>query len=90
MIRALSYVIAVVLTLLAALVLYPIAAFFWLCGLVGKLLVSIFTLLGKLSDRLFAFTTRIIRSLWKELGNSDGTPSAPAVDNHSSVDGPTE
>ena len=57
MIVALSYFIAIVLTFLTAIVLYPIAAIFWICGL-----------LGKLSDNVFNLTKRIIAYLWKDLG----------------------
>ena len=60
MVVALSYVIAVILTLALAIFLYPISGFFWVLGL-----------LGKISDNLFAFTNRVIKSLWKDIRNSD-------------------
>lgn len=60
MIVALSYVIAVVLTLALAIGLYPISGLFWVLGL-----------LGKISDNLFAFTNRVIKSLWKDIKNSE-------------------
>lgn len=60
MIVALSYVIAVVLTLALAIFLYPISGFFWVLGL-----------LGKVSDNLFGFTNRVIKSLWKDLRNDN-------------------
>ena len=60
MVVALSYIIAIVLTIALAIILYPISAFFWLLGL-----------LGKISDTLFAFTNRVIKSLWRDLRNSE-------------------
>lgn len=60
MIVALSYVLAVVMTAALAIILYPIAAAFWVFGL-----------LGKLSDGLFDFTKRTIGLLWKDLKNSE-------------------
>ncbi len=59
MVSALSFIIAVILTILLALVLYPIAAVFWICGL-----------LGKLSDKIFAITKLAIAYLWKDLKKS--------------------
>lgn len=64
MVVALSYVIAVVLTLILAVGLYPITGIFWLLGL-----------LGKISDNMFAFTNRVIKSLWKDIRGIE-TPSA--------------
>ena len=60
MVVALSYFIALLLTFAIAILLYPISAFFWVLGL-----------LGKISDNLFAFTNKVIRSLWKDIKNSD-------------------
>ena len=60
MIVALSYVIAVVLTLALAVCLYPVSGLFWVLGL-----------LGKISDNLFSFTNRVIKSLWKDLRQSE-------------------
>lgn len=60
MVVALSYVLAVVMTAAIAIFLYPIAASFWVFGL-----------LGKLSDGLFEFTRRTIAALWKDLKNSE-------------------
>lgn len=56
MIVALSYLIAVLLTIALAVFLYPIAGFFWVLGLFGKI-----------SEHMFGFTTKIIRSLWKDI-----------------------
>ena len=60
MVRALSYIIAVIITVALAIILYPIAALFWVFGL-----------LGKLSDGLFAFTKRTISALWRDLKMSE-------------------
>ena len=76
MIQALSYVIAVILTLLIAMCLYPIAVLFWLFGWIGKILVHIFVLLGKASDAMFKFTTKVIRSLWDELKGAEKNQQA--------------
>lgn len=64
MVMAISYIIAVCITIAIACILYPIAALFWLFGL-----------LGRISDVLFSFTTNVIRNLWKDLkGQKDNTP----------------
>ena len=60
MVRALSYIIAVIITVALAIILYPIAALFWVFGL-----------LGKLSDGLFTFTKWAISALWRDLSASD-------------------
>ena len=52
MVILVSYLVAVLLTVGLAIVLYPIAGLFWVLGL-----------LGKISDKLFDFTTRIIKKL---------------------------
>lgn len=56
MVVALSYVIAVTLSLVLAVVLYPIAGLFWILGLFGKI-----------SDTMFKFTSNLIRSLWRDI-----------------------
>lgn len=56
MIVALSYLIAVILTIALAVILYPIAGYFWVLGLFGKI-----------ADRMFKFTSKIIRSLWRDI-----------------------
>lgn len=56
MIVALSYLIAVILTIALAVFLYPIAGTFWVLGLFGKV-----------SEHMFGFTTKIIRSLWRDI-----------------------
>ncbi|MBR3588217.1 MAG: hypothetical protein IKL16_01500 [Clostridia bacterium] len=60
MVVALSYVIAIILTIALAILLYPISAFFWLLGL-----------LGKIADKLFVFTNGAIKSLWRDIRNGD-------------------
>ena len=60
MVVALSYVIAITLTVGLAIFLYPVSAFFWILGL-----------LGKISDNLFSFTNRVIKSLWRDIRNTD-------------------
>lgn len=56
MIVILSYLLAVILTLAMAIILYPIAAVFWVIGLFGRI-----------SDSMFAFTTKTISKLWQDL-----------------------
>ncbi len=56
MIVVLSYLLAILITLAVAVLLYPVAAVFWFLGLFGRI-----------SDNLFVFTRRIISSLWKDI-----------------------
>ena len=56
MVSALSYVIAIIITMCLAIILYPISGLFWLLGLFGKI-----------ADVLFRFTTKLIRSLWQDI-----------------------
>ena len=56
MVVALSYIIAIILTVALAILLYPISACFWVLGL-----------LGKISDKMFVFTNKAIKSLWRDL-----------------------
>ena len=56
MVSALSYLIAIILTLCLAIILYPISGLFWILGLFGKV-----------SDVMFRFTTKVIRSLWRDI-----------------------
>ena len=60
MVVALSYVLAVIMTVALAICLYPIAAMFWVFGL-----------LGKVSDGMFKFTKHTIAALWKDLKKSE-------------------
>ncbi len=59
MVVALSYVFAVILTAALAIVLYPIAAIFWIMGIFGRL-----------AEGMFSFTQSVIKTLWKDLGNA--------------------
>ena len=74
MIVFLSYVIAFFLTLALAVLLYPVAAFFWVFEMIGKVLVVIFDAFGKVSDGMFRFTTKVIRRLWKDIRNIEKQP----------------
>lgn len=56
MIVALSYILAVIFTVLVAVILYPIAAVFWVLGLFGKL-----------AEYIFALTKKAIAYLWKDI-----------------------
>lgn len=56
MVSVLSYLIAIIITIALAVFLYPIAGLFWMLGLFGKV-----------SDIMFKFTSRIIRSLWRDI-----------------------
>ena len=63
MVVALSYVIAVILSLFLAIALYPIAGLFWILGLFGKI-----------SDTMFNFTSKVIRSLWRDIRKMEDPP----------------
>lgn len=63
MIRALSYVIAVIITLLLVCLLYPVACLFWVLGALGRIV-------GGISDWIFVHANNTIRNLWAELRNS--------------------
>ena len=56
MVNVLSKIIAVLITVILACVLYPIAAFFWILGIIGKL-----------SDNIFSFTNSVIKKLWSDI-----------------------
>lgn len=64
MIKALSYMFAVILTLAIAIVLYPIAGIFWILGLFGKI-----------ADALFGFTKKVLSSIWREIREMSSTGS---------------
>ena len=79
MISALSYLIACLLTAFLAFSLYPIAAMFWVGGMLGKALSSLLGLFSKIAEGLFDFTSRVIRYLWKDLHTSTASEQkAPA------------
>ena len=56
MIVAISYLLAVIITLFLAIFLYPIAGFFWVLGFFGRI-----------SEGLFKFTSNMISSLWRDI-----------------------
>ena len=69
MIRGLSFIIACILTVLLAMILYPIAAIFWFIGIVGDVV-------GVISKWIFTHANRMIQYLWADLrngGNPDTT-----------------
>ena len=74
MVVALSYILAVLITVALAIFLYPIAAMFWVFGL-----------LGKLSEGLFSFTKKTIAALWRDLKNSEQVTIVSTV---SAIDNP--
>ncbi|MBE5872299.1 MAG: hypothetical protein E7294_13765 [Lachnospiraceae bacterium] len=60
MVLLLSYIIAIIITILLAIGLYPIAAFFWFIGIIGKMV-------GSLADFIFAHTNAGIKKLWEDI-----------------------
>ena len=68
MVVALSYLIAIIITILLAIFLYPIAALFWCLGLFGKV-----------SEVLFSFTKQVISALWRDIRNMNKTAPIPAT-----------
>lgn len=71
MIRVLSYLIAVIFTIIFVVILYPIAGVFWVLGLFGKL-----------ADGIFALTKNIISYLWKDISKfKDQTVNSSANGN---------
>ncbi len=69
MVKLISYIVAVVLTVLIALILYPIAALFYL-----------FSIIGKISDNLFKWANSTIKKLWKEVKESSREVEASSPD----------
>lgn len=62
MVVVLSYIFAIIITMMLAIILYPIAALFWIMGLFGKV-----------ADVMFRFTKKVISSLWKDILNVSNT-----------------
>lgn len=58
MISALAYLIAIVMTIGLAVILYPIAGFFWILGLFGKI-----------ADGIFFLTRKMINAMWDDVKN---------------------
>lgn len=59
LIKFISYIIAVMITAVIAIGLYPIALICW-----------IFSLIGRISGGLFNFTNNTIKRLWADIGAS--------------------
>ncbi|MDE6780151.1 MAG: hypothetical protein K2J40_01645 [Ruminococcus sp.] len=66
MVRFISYIVAVILTALIAVALYP------LCGLCW-----VFSVIGKASGLLFNWTNRTIKGLWADINAARGTVAPP-------------
>ncbi len=60
MVIFLSYIIAVVITAILAVVLYPIASLFWVIGKVGNYI-------GIISKFIFSHTNGGIKKLWDDI-----------------------
>ena len=60
MVIVLSYIIAVIITIVLAILLYPISTVFFLVGSVGKVIY-------KLGDFIFKRTNKGIRKLWSDI-----------------------
>ena len=60
MVVVVSRLIAVVLTLILACLLYPVAAFFYIIGWFGKI-----------GDVLFQWTNKMVKRLWEDLKNEN-------------------
>lgn len=60
MVKALSFIIACVLTFLMVIILYPVAGFFWLIGKIGKIVDLV-------SDWIFEHANITIKNLWSDL-----------------------
>jgi len=60
MIRALSYFIASLLTVLLACLLYPVAALFWIAGKIGWIV-------GIIGDWVYEHANAAIKKMWEEL-----------------------
>ena len=69
MVTALSIVIAVILSVVIAICLYPIAAIFWILGLFGHM-----------ADGLFKITKRMISALWRDLDRMRNPNTATVID----------
>lgn len=56
MVNVLSNLIAVLITVALALILYPIAAVFWILGFIGQI-----------GGKLFVWTNALIKKLWDDI-----------------------
>lgn len=64
MVKFISYIVAVILTALFAIALYPLCGICW-----------VFSVIGKASSFLFNWTNRTIKGLWADINSS----KVPAV-----------
>ena len=69
MISILSYIIAVLITVALAVVLYPVAAFFWVLGLFGKL-----------ADGIFTLTKKMIKAMWADVRKMEPIQSSSSME----------
>lgn len=60
MIKAVSFVIACILTFLMVIILYPVAGFFWIIGKIGKVVDLV-------SNWIFEHANAAIKRLWSDL-----------------------
>lgn len=60
MIVVLSYFIAIIITLVIGVLMYPIASVFWIVGVVGKMISGI-------ADFIFRNTNSGIKKLWADI-----------------------
>lgn len=68
MVVALSYLLAVVITVFLAIILYPIAGLFWVLGFFGRI-----------ADSMFSFTSKMISSLWRDIRKVNAHPESVVV-----------
>lgn len=59
MVKFISYIVAVILTALIAVALYPLCALCW-----------IFSIIGKVSSHLFNWTNKTIKGLWADINSA--------------------
>ncbi|MCM1506560.1 MAG: hypothetical protein NC177_05420 [Ruminococcus flavefaciens] len=76
MVKFISYIVAVILTALIAVALYPICAICW-----------IFSVIGKASSLLFNWTNRTIKGLWADINASRVPPVVLPIAQDSTVEG---
>mgnify|MGYP006968292005 CR=1 FL=1 len=65
MVKILSVIIACILTVLLACMLYPIACLFWVIARVGKIV-------GIISEWIFSHANKAVKYLWADLRNVSG------------------
>lgn len=62
MVNIISRIIAILITLVLACILYPIAALFWILGIIGEFV-------GNISKKMFGFTNHVIKHLWSDISD---------------------